>query len=259
MCLLIVLSRVVPGAPLVVGANRDERLDRPAEAMTVLQAERPRIIGGRDLAAGGTWLAANEHGVVAGLTNRPLADGADPAKRTRGELPLALASRPSAAEAVETFLGTHDPADYNPAWLLVGDRQSLFSIDLTGASATSRELPPGIHILENRPIGEPSAKLDHVRGLLDGIDRAPMEEAVARLEVLLADHRRHPLPEGNSTDEHREARLAATAACGHTDAYGTRWSGIVTVPAAPTASPTFRYADGPPCKTPFVDAAHRVG
>ena len=254
MCLLIVLSRVVAGAPLVVAGNRDERLDRPAEAMAVLRASGPRTIGGRDLAAGGTWLAVNEHGVVAGLTNRPQLDGADPQKRSRGELPLALTSRPTVAEGVDAFLAGHDPADYNPAWLLAADRHSLFSIDLTGASATSRELPPGIHVLENRPLDESSQKLDHVRGLLSGIGALPIEQVVARLEVVMADHRRHSIPD-DTIDDHREARLAATAACSHTDGYGTRWSGIVTVAAHPDARPAFRHTDGPPCTSPFADAA----
>lgn len=86
------LFGVDPDAPLVVAANRDERLDRPALAMTVLTEGDPRILGGRDEQAGGTWLAVNDRGVVAGLTNRPAPDGADPARRTRGELPLALAT-----------------------------------------------------------------------------------------------------------------------------------------------------------------------
>jgi len=75
VCLLIALSRTVDGAPLVIGANRDEFYGRPATAMTVLQERGPRLLGGRDHLAGGTWLAVSEHGVVAGLTNQPSASG----------------------------------------------------------------------------------------------------------------------------------------------------------------------------------------
>jgi uncharacterized protein with NRDE domain len=75
MCLLIMAWQTDDRAPLVVGANRDERLDRPATAMTVLRSEHPRILGGRDEVAEGTWLAVNEYGVVAGLTNRPAREG----------------------------------------------------------------------------------------------------------------------------------------------------------------------------------------
>jgi hypothetical protein len=40
----------------------------------------------------------------------------------------------------------------------------------------------------------------------------------------------------------------------HTERYGTRWSGIVTVPAAPEELPMFCYADGPACGGKFIDA-----
>src|SRR5438874_459865 len=117
MCLLIVLSRAHPDGPLVVAANRDELYARPARPMTVL-AEAPRVVGGRDLAAGGTWLAVNAHGLVAGLTNLPSPAGRDPARRSRGELPLALARHPDAAAAVDALVRDFRPADYNPAWIL---------------------------------------------------------------------------------------------------------------------------------------------
>src|SRR5919202_1432063 len=137
MCLLIVLSRTRHDLPLVVAANRDERLDRPQTAMTVLREAGPRVLGGRDEQAGGTWFALNEAGVFAGLTNRPPTDGAYPAKRSRGELPLALDSYWSAAEAAESCVGRFRPADYNPAWLLVGDRHALFSVDMPGAGSAT--------------------------------------------------------------------------------------------------------------------------
>src|SRR5271166_3791385 len=121
------MFQVVSDAPLIVAANRDERLDRPAVPMTVLRERDPRILGGRDDLAGGTWLAVNEHGVVAGLTNRPVSGGRDPAKRSRGELPLAFTRAAGAAEAVARVVPTIDPDAYNPCWLLVGDRRSLFS------------------------------------------------------------------------------------------------------------------------------------
>jgi len=113
VCLLIVLSRTHPDLPLVVGANRDELFERPAVPMTVLRERDPRILGGRDELAGGTWLAVNEHGVVAGLTNRPMPDGRDLTKRSRGDLPLFLAEHTSAADAAAAATATLRPSGYN--------------------------------------------------------------------------------------------------------------------------------------------------
>lgn len=167
MCLLIVLFGVVADAPLIVAANRDELYQRPAVAMTILRAGPPRVLGGRDAVAGGTWLAVNDRGLVAGLTNQPSAAGRDPAKRSRGELPLAFAGYPSAAEAIASVPGRLNPADYNPCWMLVADRHSLFYVDIAGGDQpVVEQLPPGVHILENAPLRAQTAKVARVRELL---------------------------------------------------------------------------------------------
>ena len=120
-------------------------------------------MGGRDELSGGTWLAVNEHGVCAGLTNQPLGDAKDPTKRSRGELPLAAARCATAAAGVGVLARDYDPAEYNGAWLLVGDRDSLYFVDFTGAQVSVVELAPGIHVLENRAVDDPSPKADLVR------------------------------------------------------------------------------------------------
>src|SRR5947207_1747664 len=178
------LVQTHPDLPLVVGANRDELLDRPAVPMALLRDEPPRVLGGRDELAGGTWLAVNESGVVSGLTNRPLAGRRDPNKRSRGELPLALAAHQTATEAVEAFVREFRPSDYNPAWLLVGDREAAFTIDMTETANGDRPvveaLAPGLYVLENRALHTESAKVDHVRRLLADTDQVTGAALVQR-------------------------------------------------------------------------------
>jgi len=242
MCLLAVAWGVVPGTPLLIGANRDEILNRSSTACTVLQATSPRILGGRDEVAGGTWLAVNEHGVFAGLTNQPLGEAKDPSRRSRGELPLALAHHQGAPEAVDAFLDHHRATDYNGSWLFVGDRHALFFIDFTGlAPAEPVLLPPGIHVLENRPLGEPSPKVARVSAALRS---AITGTRVSRdsLQRTLADH---TVPAG--------AESLAAANCVHLEEYGTRSSCIVQVSEDEDAPPQIWVADGPPCVAPFAD------
>jgi uncharacterized protein with NRDE domain len=255
---LIVLSRTAAESPLVVAANRDELYERPAVPMTVLQAAGPRILGGRDELAGGTWLAVNEDGLFAGLTNRPTTEGRDPTRRSRGELPVALARHATADDAVAWFAANVVATDYNPAWLFVGDRRSLFAVDLTEKPApVVEELPPGVHILENRPLGAPSPKVGHVRELLADVEQLPLRLLERRLLVVLGDHELPPpsLTPDHDADGQVFVRPPATeAACVHTDRYGTRWSGIVAVPAE-AGSPRFHFTPGPPCTTQPEDAA----
>lgn len=253
MCLLIALFQMVPDAPLMVAANRDERLDRPAIAMTVLREAGPRILGGQDQLAGGTWLAVNEHGVVAGLTNQPSANGRDPRKRSRGELPLAFAGYKSAAEAMAAMREELDPASYNPCWMLVGDRQSLFSVGVSGGSVPAIEqLGPGLYVLENTALRAASAKADLVRQLV-GEERARQPDAgpagaQAALDAVLRIHR-PANAEPRTDDTGRTWPPEISAPCVHTDAYGTRSAMTVCLPAA--GLPVVRFADGPPCEAPF--------
>jgi uncharacterized protein with NRDE domain len=274
MCLLVVVSRLDAEAPLVVGANRDERLDRPATAMTVLREAGPRILGGRDDEAGGTWLAVNEHGVVAGLTNRPSPQGRDATKRSRGELPLALARHRDAASAVEEFVARFRPAQYNPAWLLVGDRTSLYALDMTGAGddqdrAHVEALGPGVHILENNPLHADSPKEAHVRSLLGNVAALEGQALVERVRAVLVDH---TVPETDTdtaaatppvhrdqSETPRVRPVETLAACVHTENYGTRSSTIVRVPASAASCPRVLVADGHPCTSPFVDVSELFG
>ncbi len=262
MCLLIALSGIVPGVPLLIAANRDELYQRPADPVTVLRGGPPRVLGGRDEVAGGTWLAVSEHGVVAGLTNQPTA-ARDPAKRSRGELPLAFTGYPDAKTAVTEVCARLDPSAYNPCWMLVGDRHALFSVDLSGGHrARVEELPPGRYVLENAPLRQPSAKQHRVAGLVSAVehgadeDRAVEDRALAGQAVeaglagVLRDHQpaAGPQPAGPG----RPARPAElSAACVHTERYGTRSAMIVSVGLA--GVPRVSMAAGPPCVTPLLD------
>lgn len=247
VCLLVMASRVMAD-PLVIGANRDERANRPAVPMAVLQAAGPRVLGGRDLLAGGTWLAVNQHGVVAGLTNTPRPEGRDPGKRSRGLLPVLAARHPTAERAVEALIDEVDPSDFNPGWMLVGDRSCLFAVTIAGDRPSAAALPPGIHVLENHPPGVPSGKVEHVLDLLGpwaaGGDSAPFLD---RLRTVLADHSRpDPAPEGRPP--------YVMSACVHGEDYGTRSSAIIAVPADEARLPSIAVADGAPCRAPFVPA-----
>jgi uncharacterized protein with NRDE domain len=250
MCLLIVISGVVQGMSLIVAANRDERRARPAIPMTRLDEADGglAILGGRDQVGGGTWLATNEAGVVAGLTNRPLRDGPDSSKRSRGELPLALARHPTAVAAAEAFGTGIDPGAYNPSWLLVADRHDVFFIDVTGTEQVVVErLEPGVHVLENRSLHEPSTKVERVRELLAPVLAGRPNALVPGLTALLADH---DMPRGEPPGETSNPRLAqaARAICVHADEddYGTRSSALITV-SEDAALPAIRWTDDAPC------------
>jgi len=173
MCLLIVAWKVDDTFPLIIGANRDERYDRPTTTFTALSSGRPRVLGGRDELAGGTWLAVSDRGIVAGLTNLFSVAGPDPTKRTRGELPLRLVQYSSASKGVADLSRRYSSSAYNGAAMFVGDRDFLFYIELgTNPDFTVLEMDPGIYVLENVPLNATSAKVDFAKDTLifkDGV------------------------------------------------------------------------------------------
>jgi uncharacterized protein with NRDE domain len=249
MCLLIAVSGVIEDAPLLVAANRDEFYAREAVPMTVLRDTGPRVLGGRDLVAGGTWMAVNEFGVVAALTNKPAEGGRDPAKRSRGEIPLLLAAQPTAAAAADALRSTFVPSEFNPCWVLVGDRRELYYVDMTGPGRVeSQLLPPGVHILENKPLGDPSAKVDHVRDRLGDCRSESADSVMATLGKILADHVK-PLPAAD-TSETAQRQASVSACCVHTELYGTRSSMLVCDPPSASDLPRVWSSEGPPCTHP---------
>ena len=172
-----------------------------------------------------------------------------------GELPFLLAQHPSARQAVDAFVAQINPQDYNPAWLLVGDRTDLFYLDVTTDDRVLvEELAAGTHVLENRSLHEPSTKTARVRALLEQHSDANGHVPRERITRLLGDHDRPPdEAEGEAT-----SRVAseARAICVHdmADDYGTRSSTIITIAGDDARLPDVAYTDGPPCRQPWQSA-----
>src|SRR5690349_17969999 len=87
MCTILAALGVWEETPLVIAANRDEALDRPASEPRVWPAGEVAdrvVLAPRDLRAGGTWLGLNDAGLFVGITNRRAP--ADPTRRSRGDI-----------------------------------------------------------------------------------------------------------------------------------------------------------------------------
>ena len=253
MCLLIASSRIAGCSPLIVGANRDERYDRRGIALTVLSTANPRILGGLDELAGGTWLCVNEHGVLAGVTNRPMPAGRDPAKRSRGEVALAIARHDSARRGLDALVHDRRPGEFNPFWMLVGDRESLYFLDSTACDEfTVTELGPGIHVLENSPIDVVTPKSRYVTDRFGHHAPTDDQSTQAAMMDVLRDHTIPPRASDRPTDG-SVARPGLFACCVHSDGYGTRSAALVTVPKSRAAPISVRACNGPSCVNEYLD------
>jgi uncharacterized protein with NRDE domain len=230
MCTLAVAFQTDRRWPLVVAANRDERLGRAAEGWDIRESPgAPRIAAPRDLVAGGTWIGVSAHGVFAAVTNFHTGEPPDPRRRSRGELvPKALAS--ATAAGARTALLTEDPAAWNPFHLLVADAERAFLWRYDGDRGALDDLAPGLHVVTESSHEGRGPRGELVRA------RWPVDLDVSRLRALLTVH---------------GERDAAT--CIHMDPqYGTRSAAVLRLPRA-LAAAELHAADGRPCVAPLDD------
>jgi uncharacterized protein with NRDE domain len=145
MCTLVLLHRPGDqGWPLLLAANRDEMLDRPWQPPARHWPDLPGVTGGLDTLAGGTWLAFNDAGVVAGVLNRSGSLGPQAGKRSRGTLPL-LALRRDDAAAAAAAMADLDAAEWRSFNLVIADSYTAFFVRGLGAGrVTATRLAPGL-------------------------------------------------------------------------------------------------------------------
>ena len=134
--------------PLVLLGVRDELVGRPWRAPARHWPGSP-LVGGIDEQAGGTWLAVRpDIPRVACLLNGRGTE-ADPARRrSRGELSLRAAT--DGAGVLKEL--ADDPAGlrvYDPFYLVCAVCDAAILLSWDGASASTRELAPGTHLLTN--------------------------------------------------------------------------------------------------------------
>src|SRR5205085_12253931 len=99
MCTLVILRRPEHAWPVIIGANRDEMIDRPARPPARHWPDRAEVVGGLDELAGGSWLGLNDWGVAAAVLNRHGSLGPAAGRRSRGELLLEALDHADAVSA----------------------------------------------------------------------------------------------------------------------------------------------------------------
>jgi len=148
VCLILLGWRVHEAVPLVVAANRDEFHERPA-ARAGFWADRPDVLAGRDLRAGGTWLGVTRGGRFAVVTN--YRGGTEPsAEESRG----ALVARYLDGTPVPVL--AERKAAYSGFNLLAGDGDELWW--LSNRDGAPRRLGPGWYGLGNLLLDTPEVE-----------------------------------------------------------------------------------------------------
>ncbi|MGE5180001.1 MAG: NRDE family protein [Bacteroidota bacterium] len=257
MCTLIAGVEVLGPRTLVLGANRDESPKRAAAGPGVLR-ERPRVVGGRDLEAGGTWLAVREALAVTALMNRrpnPAAAAAAEGKalRSRGLLCLDAAAAGWASDAparidpgtgerhprrLHAALGLIERDTYGPC-TLVGlnlDEPSWAMLAETGVETGIRILERGWNVVTHADVNDRNEP--RTRWLLDRLERfwpIHVAEALEGIASLLAAH--------------EDPDHGVPGVCLHRERFPTVSSTLIAIGGM--GPKRYLHAAGAPCTTPY--------
>lgn len=222
MCLILVSIDTVSGVPLLLLGNRDEFHDRPTQAAAPWDEDR-RVVGGRDLVAGGTWLAARSDGRFAAVTNLRTGVPAT-APRSRGWL---VRDFVLGGESVDPYLARVRQAEgaYGPFNLLAGDARG---IGVVGSSdGAPRVLAAGVHLISNGRLDTTWPKTRRLATRFAALPTGPTRESA--LLDLLQDEARPADSELPETGIGLELERLLAPVFIRAERYGTRASTLLMV------------------------------
>lgn len=163
MCTLILGVDVTGPGTVIAGANRDEDPARASDPPLVL-LPHPRVVGGRDRRAGGTWLAVRETRALVAMLNRRDAAAPPAARRSRGLLVLETAGVRSsdagpalARAALDHALAGLESAEYAPFSMVFAAPGACWMLaHEPGRPPRVAEVPAGWHVLTHTELDDPA-------------------------------------------------------------------------------------------------------
>lgn len=235
MCLLAIQYRLVPEAPVLVAANREEYFERSSTAPSI-QSGKPRILCGIDQQAGGTWLGVNQHGLFVGVANRrrlspPMAP------RSRGVLCREMLRCDSARGAVDTAMEELSTGLYDGANFICADGESGWVVHGTDDPEVV-PLDEGLNIIGSRDLNDAGdERVAMARRLLT---LQTLDSPVKFLAVASKVFARPPARPGRPSMVVREKDR------------GTVSSTLIALGTKPRDA-IYQFAPGPPDKTKYED------
>ena len=124
MCLVFLSIQNHPRYKLIIAGNRDEFYNRRT-APAGYWEDHPNVLGGRDLEAGGTWLAVTQHGKIGLVTNYRDPQRIDPNAPSRGYLVSDYLTGEESPDRYLKKISTNGKR-YNGFNLILGDTDSLW-------------------------------------------------------------------------------------------------------------------------------------
>ena len=222
MCLIVFAWKSHPDYKLILAANRDEFHARPAQAAH-WWPDLPDVLAGRDLQAGGTWLAIARSGRFATVTNYREQQRAHGGLRSRGEI---VTNFVSADVDPMTFVSSISGESYAGVSVLTADHGSICYTSNRGDESVS--LAPGVYGLSNASLDTPWSKLSRTKEALTVLIDSDKVNTTELLR-LLGDQTPAASTEVDSSELPFKLARALSAPFIISDTYGTRCSTILLI------------------------------
>jgi uncharacterized protein with NRDE domain len=183
MCLIVCSWKQYEKYPLVLLANRDEFYERPAVPIHFWESDE-KILAGKDLKAGGTWMGLSKSGRFAAITNYRDFSLEKSGAPSRGKLiPGFFRSGLSPMDYAQSIC----PAEaYNGFNLLLGTPNEL--VHYSNISNEPRQLAPGLYGLSNHLLDTPWPKVSRAKKLLATALEQGMFSSEELLPILRDSH-----------------------------------------------------------------------
>jgi uncharacterized protein with NRDE domain len=223
MCLVAWNWQPQSATPLLLIGNRDEFYARPT--LPLHWWPDGRVLAGKDLQAGGTWLGVGASGRLAVLTNYRDPNQMLSNPRSRGELVASFLQKNVNAADFLNQLATK-VADYNPFNLLLFDGRQLLGFE--SRSATAFLVSPGVGCVSNADFETPWPKLLRLKRRFQSLVESNTTDDAALLDVL-QDRTLAPDDQLPDTGIGLDRERALSSPFVATIDYGTRACSVVRV------------------------------
>jgi uncharacterized protein with NRDE domain len=215
MCLVVFAWRAHSRYRLILAGNRDESHRRPTRDAH-WWPDNESILAGRDLQAGGTWLAISKSGRFATVTNFREGPHSTTGFESRGTLVTDFAAGRQTLTEFEASLANDRYAGFS---LLASDGDSM--IYLSNRDELEANLEPGLYGLSNASLNTPWSKVLRAKaGLESLIDRDSVNET--ELLRLLSDRQPAPVDQIDTDELPFDLARAISAPFIVAPEYGTR-------------------------------------
>lgn len=217
MCLIAFAINQDKQFPFIFIANRDEFYERPAQAMHWWEEEN--ILAGKDLLAGGTWIAFGKNQQFAAVTNYRDPKNNNPTAPSRGAIPVNLV-KDQPSDFIQYV------KDNKAFWKEMNGFNLLYhngkdTYYYSNISEEIKQLEDGIYAISNAFLDTPWPKTIAVKSTLQNLIENK-NITVKNLLQILNDSYKYPTDQLPDTGVGVEMEKVLSPICIQTPIYGTR-------------------------------------